>query len=114
MIRLQVQLLVAADGDYKLMEINLNYKPAAVQLPEVRRVRQKLEPNPYDTAEVLLSQLDQFVVVNTTSTDKDHAVSGVVGLDVVGEVITGQGLDVLLGSQDGATEGFTYEICNDW
>lgn len=65
-----------------------------------------------ELAEVLLSQLDQLVVVNTTSTDKDHAVSGVVGLDVVGEVITGQGLDVLLGSQDGAAEGITYEICN--
>ena len=58
-------------------------------------------------AEVLLGQLDQSIVINTTGTDEDHAVSSVVGLDVVGKVITSQRLDILLGSQDGASESLT-------
>lgn len=32
--------------------------------------------------EVLLRKLDEFTVVDTAGSDKDHAVSGVVGLDV--------------------------------
>jgi len=60
-----------------------------------------------ELAEVLLGQRNQGIVVDTAGTDEDHAVSGVVGLDVVGKVIAGQGLDVLLGSQDGATKSIT-------
>ena len=59
--------------------------------------------------EVLLSQADELLVGDTTSTNKDHAVSSVVGLDVVGQVLAGDGLDVLLGAEDGATEGLTLE-----
>jgi hypothetical protein len=58
---------------------------------------------------VLLSQADELLVGDTTSTNKDHAVSSVVGLDVVGQVLAGDGLDVLLGAEDGATEGLTLE-----
>lgn len=60
-----------------------------------------------ETAEVLLSEANELLVGDTTSTNKDHAVSGVVGLDVVGQVLAGDGLDVLLGAEDGATEGLT-------
>jgi hypothetical protein len=48
-------------------------------------------------------------VGNTTGANEDHAVGGVVGLDVVGEVITADGLDVLLGAEDGATKGLVHE-----
>lgn len=62
-----------------------------------------------DVAEVLLGKLDELLVRNTTRADEDHAVSGVVGLDVVGQVITADGLDVLLGAEDGATKGLVHE-----
>ena len=60
-----------------------------------------------ETAEVLLSEADELLVGDTTGTNKDHAVSSVVGLDVVGQVLAGDGLDVLLRAEDGATEGLT-------
>lgn len=56
-------------------------------------------------AEVLLSEADELLMGNTTSTNQDHAVSGVVGLDVVGQVVPRNSLDVLLGAEDGATKG---------
>jgi hypothetical protein len=62
-----------------------------------------------DVAEVLLGELDELVVGNTTRANEDHAVGSVVGLDVVGEVVTGDGLDVLLGAEDGATKGLVHE-----
>lgn len=46
---------------------------------------------------------------NATSTDKDHTVSSVVGLDVVLEIGALDALDVLLGSEDGAAEGLALE-----
>ena len=55
--------------------------------------------------EVLLGKADELLVGDTTGTDQDHAVSSVVGLDVVGQVVTGDGLDVLLGAEDGAAKG---------
>jgi hypothetical protein len=58
---------------------------------------------------VLLGEIDQLLVGNTSSTNKNHAVSGVVGLDVVLEVGALDGLDVLLGSKDGASEGLALE-----
>ena len=62
-----------------------------------------------DVAEVLLGQLDELLVRDTTGTDEDHAVGGVVGLDVVGQVIAVDGLDVLLGAEDGAAERLVHE-----
>jgi hypothetical protein len=50
-----------------------------------------------------------LLVGNTTSANKDHAVSGVVGLDVVLEIGALNALDVLLGSEDGASEGLALE-----
>lgn len=58
-----------------------------------------------EATEVLLSQADELLVGDTTSTNQNHAVGSVVGLDVVRQVLTGDGLDVLLGAEDGATEG---------
>ena len=58
-----------------------------------------------EAAEVLLGEADKLLVRNTTGTNKDHAVSSVVGLDVVNQVVAGDGLDVLLGAEDGATKG---------
>ena len=58
-----------------------------------------------EATEVLLGEADELLVGDATGTDKDHAVSGVVGLDVVGQVVPGDGLDVLLGAEDGATKG---------
>jgi hypothetical protein len=55
--------------------------------------------------EVFLGEADELLVGDTTSTNEDHAVSSVVGLDVVGQVVTGDGLDVLLGAEDGAAKG---------
>lgn len=54
--------------------------------------------------EVLLSESDEVLVGDTTSTNKDHAVSSVVGVNVLGQVVTGDGLDVLLGAEDGTAE----------
>ena len=46
---------------------------------------------------------------DATSANEDHAVSGVVGLDVVLEIGALDALDVLLGSEDGAAEGLALE-----
>lgn len=62
-----------------------------------------------EATEVLLGQSDELLVGDTTSTNQDHAVRGVVGLDVVGQVVTGDGLDVLPGTKDGTTEGLSLE-----
>lgn len=42
---------------------------------------------------------------NTTRANKNHAVSGVVGLDVAGKLGTGDVTDVLAGAEDGAAKG---------
>lgn len=59
--------------------------------------------------EVLLGELDELLVGNSTGTNENHAVGSVVGLDVVGQVVAGDGLDVLLGSEDGAAERLVHE-----
>lgn len=62
-----------------------------------------------EATEVLLSQSDELFVGDTTSTNQNHAVSGVVGLDVVDQVVPVDGLDVLLGTEDGATKRLALE-----
>lgn len=62
-----------------------------------------------ESAEVLLSKLHELVVRDTTGTDEDHAVGGVVGLDVIDEVVALDAADVLLGSEDSAAEGLVLE-----
>ena len=44
-----------------------------------------------------------------TRVDKDHAVSGVVVLDVVGELGAGDVADVLAGAENGAAERLVLE-----
>lgn len=63
----------------------------------------------WETGKVLLGKLDELVVGNTTSTDKDHAVSSVVGLDVVNKVLSLDALDVLCRAKDGAAERLSLE-----
>jgi hypothetical protein len=58
---------------------------------------------------VLLGEVDQLLVGDATGTDKNHAVGGVVGLDVIFEIGALDSLDVLLGSEDGASEGLALE-----
>jgi hypothetical protein len=57
--------------------------------------------------EVGLGELDEGGVLDTSGSDENHAVGGVVLLDVGGEVVAGDGKDVLLGAEDGAAEGLT-------
>ena len=58
-----------------------------------------------EATEVFRSEADELLVGDATGTNQNHAVGGVVGLDVVGEVLAGNSLDVLLGAENGATEG---------
>ena len=58
---------------------------------------------------MFLGQSDKLLVGDTTSTNENHAVSGVVGLDVVDQVVPLDGLDVLLGTEDGATKRLALE-----
>lgn len=60
-------------------------------------------------AEVLLSEVDELLVGNAAGTDKDHAVSSVVGLDIVLEIGSLDALNVLLGSEDGTSERLALE-----
>lgn len=62
-----------------------------------------------ETREVLLSELDDLLVGNTTRVDEDHAVGSVVVLDVVGELGTGNVANVLAGAENGATERLVLE-----
>jgi hypothetical protein len=62
-----------------------------------------------EVGKVLLGKVDELLVGDTSSTNKNHAVSGVVGLDVVLEVGALDGLDILLGAENGASEGLALE-----
>jgi len=59
--------------------------------------------------EVLLGKLNELLMGNTSGTNENHAVSLVVGIDVVDEVGALDGEDILLWSEDGAAEGLTLE-----
>jgi hypothetical protein len=58
---------------------------------------------------VLVGHLDELLVGDATGADEYHAVGGVVGLDVVGELGPGNVTDVLAGAEDGAAEGLVLE-----
>lgn len=60
-------------------------------------------------AEVLLSKVNELLVRDATGTDKDHAVSGVVVLDVAGKLGTGDVADVLARAKDGAAQRLVLE-----
>ena len=62
-----------------------------------------------ETREVFLGKLNNLLVRDTTRVDKDHAVSGVVVLDVVGELGAGDVADVLAGAENGAAERLVLE-----
>ena len=55
-------------------------------------------------AKVLLSELTEFSMVDSTSAGKHHAGSLVVGLNIVDQVVPGDRLDILGGAQDGSAK----------
>eukprot|EP00967_Tisochrysis_lutea_P120281 scaffold197086_cov36-Tisochrysis_lutea.AAC.2 len=55
-------------------------------------------------AEVLAGQIDHLIVVNATRGGQHHPRSGVVRLDVSGDIIRRDGVDVLHRAQDRARE----------
>lgn len=60
-------------------------------------------------AKLLFSQFYELVVGNATSTDEDHAVSRVVCLDIINQVLALDSLDILLGAQDGSSQWLVLE-----
>lgn len=62
-----------------------------------------------ELGEVLLGKVDEPLVGDAASTDEDHAVGGVVVLDVVGELGPRDVADVLAGAEDGAAQGLVLE-----
>lgn len=58
-----------------------------------------------ETLEVLLSKLNELLVRDATSTNKDHAVSSVVVLDVADELGSGNVTDVLARTENGTAQG---------
>lgn len=63
----------------------------------------------WESTEVLLGELDELLMRNATSTNQNHAISGVVGLDVLKKVVAVDGLNVLLRPEDGAAKGLALE-----
>lgn len=57
-----------------------------------------------EAGEVLLGHLNELLVGDAAGTNKNHAVGGVVALDVVGELGAGDIADVLAGTEDGAAQ----------
>lgn len=53
----------------------------------------------------MLSEIDKLLVRNTAGTNEDHSISGIVGSDIVDEVLTLDALDVFLWSKDGSAKG---------
>ena len=58
---------------------------------------------------VLGGELAQLLVVDGTGTNEDHSVGGVVGVDVRLQVTLRDRVDVVLGSEDGLTQGLAGE-----
>ena len=59
--------------------------------------------------EVLLGHLDELLMRDTTSADENHAVCGVVVLDVVDKLGASNIADVLTGAEDGTAQGVALE-----
>ena len=60
--------------------------------------------------EVLFSKLHQLLVVNTSGTNKDHAIGCIVGFNVRVKVITLDGEDVGFGAKNGTSKWLVCEI----
>lgn len=58
-----------------------------------------------ELGEVLVGHLDELLVGDATGANENHAVGGVVVLDVVHELGAGDVTDVLTGAEDGTAEG---------
>ena len=53
---------------------------------------------------MLLGEFDELGVVNTPGTNENHAVSSVVGFNIIVEVIAVDGENVVLGAENGSAE----------
>jgi len=62
----------------------------------------------FQAGQVLLGELDQFLMGDTASADQNHSVSCVVCVDVVDQVFAADASDVLLRSQNGSTQGLVH------
>lgn len=62
-----------------------------------------------EVSKVLFSKFDELLVRNTTSTNKNHTVSSVVGLDIVDKVFTLNAGNVLLWSKDRSAKRLALE-----
>jgi hypothetical protein len=60
--------------------------------------------------EVLLSKVHQLLVVNTSGTNKDHTIGGVVSFDVGVKVVTFDGKNVGFGAKNGTSKWLICEI----
>src|SRR6266567_4472459 len=55
--------------------------------------------------EVFFGEFYKLLVVNTTCTNQDHTISGVVGLDIIREIITLDGQNVCFGAENCPAKG---------
>jgi hypothetical protein len=62
-----------------------------------------------EAREVLLSKLNQLLVGDATGANKNHAVSSVIALDVVGQLGSGDVENIFTRAQDGAAEALVLE-----
>jgi hypothetical protein len=62
---------------------------------------------------VLLGELDELLVGDSTGSNKAHSVGSVVGVDEVLEVVTGHVSDVGLGAEDGVPQRLTWEVSEE-
>lgn len=60
-------------------------------------------------SEVLFCEVDKLLMRDATSTNKNHSVGSVVGLDVVRQVVSCDALDVRLGSEDRTAKRLALE-----
>ena len=59
---------------------------------------------------MLLGELDELIVLDTTGADEDHAVGGVVRLDVRREIVLFDGKDVVFRAEDGPAKRLPCKI----
>jgi hypothetical protein len=63
-----------------------------------------------ELGQVLLGKLDELVVVDRSGSGEDHLVGVQVLGSVLKEVLSGDGLDVLVGSEDVVSEGLACRL----
>jgi len=59
---------------------------------------------------MVLGEVDEGSVFDSSGTDEYHAVGGVVGFDVVGKVVARDGKNVLLGSENSSSKRLSWKL----